>query len=485
MIPLVSGEPNNWRFDSCCFEFTLNGADGYGLALLGAPASDRLVIPKPILVQRVAYSSHRPTASKLVYHFDDPEARSVQISGGKGASLALLTSITKRSDLDCPVFYVPAGFVLSVSAMDLMVNRNRDVHESIESLVGLCSEGANFDEHCKLLVDGFRGLTLANTIVQDVLVALQFLKAGHVQEIRFAVRSSSVCEDGEDVSAAGQNETFLGLKSDEDVLEAIKVCWASLYTFQSVQYRKQNIQPIRTGMAVVVQTMLPADVAGVLFSQHPLTGEPRKCLISANFGLGESVVSGEVDPDNYVVKRSYRDTEFTIVSRSIGKKSHKIEMGAENSVQKVAIEGMEACLKDGDIVALARIGVVLEKLYGSGRDIEWGMKDGKYYLLQARPITSLHQLTDWELSHELDSAVMGDDEFRTNALAAEVFPGALTPLTISVLIQTLDRLVVNRFAKQETNHVTERIMLQCTNHTSMDLFSVRALLSFEVNKETF
>lgn len=104
---------------------------------------------------------------------------------------------------------------------------------------------------------------------------------------RIAVRSSAIGEDSDDASAAGQNATFLGVSSLEETLEAIKKCWASLYTYQSVQYRRQHFQPINAQMAVVVQIMIPSDCAGVLFTYHPMSGDPSKMLLTANFGLGE------------------------------------------------------------------------------------------------------------------------------------------------------------------------------------------------------
>lgn len=403
-VPLFGGRPVDWHVDCYEVEVTVNGEEGRGIVQLSYPEKTNkmaTLLPNVPMYKQVFYSSAKPKLNKFIYHFAEETASSVAICGGKGASLALLTSISKMDNIvdrfyatdrlfrdhyvdpvrrqsitriAGPKFIVPSGFVLSVSAMELMVSKNDHLNSSIEKLVKLCSAGEEFGEQCNVIRKAIEDLDLVDEIKVDILNALVEIKAGE-EDIRLAVRSSSVCEDGEDVSAAGQNETFLGLRSEKDVLEAVKKCWASLYTFQSVHYRKQNIQPIRTGMAVVVQTMLDAECAGVLFSQNPILIDSKQILISANYGLGESVVSGEVDPDNYLVQRSYKDDRFTIIEKVCGKKGHKIQMSEDNSVEKVEVTGEEFCLSDDVVLKVAEIGVMLERLYGNGRDIEWGLKE--------------------------------------------------------------------------------------------------------------
>lgn len=323
-LPLFGGRPLNWCFDNYSFDLTINGQDGKGISMLWYPiTSSSTTIPEPPRYRRVHFSNSMPTKSKFVYPFEDREASSVQVSGGKGASLAILTSISnmdqfvdnfycnemlfkenksilknrsRRESYDkhhenlarikvaCPKFTVPKGFVVSVSALDLMLERNVTITREIEILADLCLNGTAFEGQCDKIMNVIVQAELDKVIIEDVKEALKLLMN---EDLRIAVRSSSVCEDGEETSAAGQNETFLGLKTVEDVLEAIKKCWASLYAYQSVKYRQQNIQPIKTGMAVVIQSMLPAESAGVLFTIHPISGDPKKSLISANFGLGE------------------------------------------------------------------------------------------------------------------------------------------------------------------------------------------------------
>jgi len=205
-----------------------------------------------------------------------------------------------------------------------------------------------------------------------------FIVVHEENQFRVAVRSSAIGEDSEGASSAGQNETFLGLNNIEEVYDAVRLCWASLYAFQSVQYRKQHVQPIKNGMAVVIQAMVPAESAGVLFTRHPATGDPSKILITSNYGLGESVVSGNVEPDEIVIRRSYKDDKLKIIGIKLGRKDHSIKMASgtnDNTIvhQHNESERLKSSLSSDDALKLAEIGIVLEKMYGSARDIEWAI----------------------------------------------------------------------------------------------------------------
>lgn len=480
-LPLSEGNPVKWQSDCYALAITVNGEDGNGIAVLGYPQNkDKENVALTPQYKRVSYSSAKPQHNKFIYHFTDEDASSVAISGGKGASLALLTSISQMENvydtftLNSKVlkFTVPRGFVLSVSAMDLTVSKSFELNHSIEKLAKLCSDGVDFSSQCEVVQRCIEKIPVSEAIVTDVISALKVINQN--EDARIAVRSSSVCEDGEDVSAAGQNETFLGLRSNEDVINAIRKCWASLYAYQSVHYRKQNIQPIRTGMAVVVQTMLAADCAGVLFSQNPINGAAKECLISANYGLGETVVSGEVDPDNYFVKRSYKDEKLTIVDRVCGKKGYKIQMSADNSVEKVEVDGNQFCLSDNVVLRLSEIAVILEKLYGNGRDIEWGLKGDQIYLLQSRPITSLNQFTDWELMHEFDSPFMSDEDLSTTGNVQEVIPGAICMLSKDILVECLEKGLRQQFETEKTNDVCyDTFFPTVRHHVLLDVLKVR------------
>ncbi|ENN81427.1 hypothetical protein YQE_02121, partial [Dendroctonus ponderosae] len=150
----------------------------------------------------------------------------------------------------------------------------------------------------------------------------------------WAVRSSAIGEDSEELSAAGQNETILGCVTENEVLKAVSKCWASLFTYQSVKYRWQHGLPVKSQMAVVVQKMVPAETAGVLFTWHPTTSNPSQMVVTSNFGLGESVVSGNSEPDTFILNRTH-DGEVSLLDQVIGAKDKVLTL-TENGVKEVS-----------------------------------------------------------------------------------------------------------------------------------------------------
>ncbi|XP_013176836.1 PREDICTED: uncharacterized phosphotransferase YvkC-like [Papilio xuthus] len=257
-------------------------------------------------------------------------------------------------------------------------------------------------------------------------------------EERFAVRSSGVGEDSEATSAAGQNETVLGCVGEAEVLRAVRRCWASMFAFNSAYYRRQNGQPCSCGGGVVVQALVRARAAGVLFTRHPL-GDPSTLLITANYGLGESVVSGSVEPDSIIVKRE--TNELRIAKIDLGSKKERVKPDGDGvTVEMVSEEERKVpCLTVSEILKLAKIGVSQEELWGAGRDIEWAICDDVIYLLQARPITSSERWTEEELLHELDFPIMSDDELLTFANTGEVLPKPITPMTYDLVVTPLQK----------------------------------------------
>ncbi len=226
----------------------------------------------------------------------------------------------------------------------------------------------------------WRGQSLADghELGRRIADAYRVLGGGAV-----AVRSSATAEDGAVVSFAGQQETFLGVQGEQEVVVAVGRCWASLDTERAVAYRKrQGVSDEGLAMAVVVQRLVPAEVAGVLFTRDPLDAEGRRMLVEASWGLGESVVSGRVTPDRFHIDR---DTG-AVLERHINAKT--TQTTAEGQ-QPVAPEKQnQACLDDAQLAQLAELGRRVEKFYGDARDVEWAWADGRFWLLQARPITA-------------------------------------------------------------------------------------------------
>jgi pyruvate,water dikinase len=209
-----------------------------------------------------------------------------------------------------------------------------------------------------------------------------------------AVRSSATAEDLPFASFAGQQDTYLNIVGQTAVMDAVRRCWASLWTDRAVAYRATNGIDHRTvRLAVVIQRMVAASVAGVLFTANSVTGRRKEAVIDASPGLGEAVVSGAVNPDHFVV-----DTATgRILERRIGDKRLAIRSKPGGGTEHVAqaTGATEACLADDQIRALAALGDRVETHYGSPQDTEWALDgNGVFWLTQARPITTLFPLPE-------------------------------------------------------------------------------------------
>ena len=235
-----------------------------------------------------------------------------------------------------------------------------------------------------------------------------------------AVRSSATAEDLPGASFAGQQDTYLNVVGAESVLDAVRRCWASLWTDRAVSYRATNgIDPRGVRLAVVVQRMVEASVAGVLFTANPVTGKRRQAVIDASPGLGEAVVSGMVNPDHFVANTATGE----IVERRLGDKRVAIVAGSGGGTERVELAADEhgASLSDDQILALAKLGGRVEEHYGTPQDTEWAIDgDGALWLLQARPITTLFPLPE--------GAPTDDEDLRVY-FSFNVAQGVYRPLT--------------------------------------------------------
>ena len=233
------------------------------------------------------------------------------------------------------------------------------------------------------------GVALSGAVVEAVAsgeerVLKKVAKAVRPLGAPLAVRSSAVDEDGAEASFAGQHLTLLNVLSAEGLGEALREVWWSANSDSAISYRQRVGHFVRPSVGVVVQALLDPRVAGVMFTQNPISGADER-MIEASWGLGEAVVAGAVIPDNYRVDRSGR-----VLERRPGVKKIAIRATAEGGTVEEAVspERVESlCLEDGELEELNRLAARCEEVYGRARDIEFAFADGRLYLLQCRAVT--------------------------------------------------------------------------------------------------
>ena len=292
----------------------------------------------------------------MLLEFGDEACLEVARAGGKGASLA------RMSTLGLPV---PPGFVVPAECL-------------------VASFGDRGEALRAALPDARRAHEIVAGAEPPPEIADAYARLGDDPPV--AVRSSACAEDSETASYAGQQETFLHVRGADAVRERVRDCWASFFSERALFYRQRKWSLDDLGMAVVVQRMVEADVAGVLFTCDPVQRRRDRMVVEAVLGLGEAAVSGQVTPDHYVLKRDgavkraqVAVQPFAIVPRADGGTEERALDPDEGGAQKLGEETLRE---------LARIGEDLERRLGRPQDIEWAMQGGELYVLQARPVTT-------------------------------------------------------------------------------------------------
>lgn len=352
------------------------------------------------------------------------------LAGGKGRQLAFLTRAHSTVS-------VPTGFVISTTAYMNFIQSNEELMRLIEK-----QRTTHGTSYATTIQEMILQTELNNAIKENIIRAVETAFGDAWETVSLAVRSSATGEDSSSASAAGQMETHLGILGKEKILESVKKCWVSLYSSQAVEYRTQYGLSHTPTMAVVVQQLVNARKAGVIFTHDPQNGDSTQMVINANFGLGESIVSGECEPDTYLVTR-YPNGTNKIRERIVGDKRVQTLFQEHAEVIHHASQGDEAqklCLTDEEIQSVVDAALLIEQLFASPRDIEWAFdENGKLCILQARPITSLLLESDENLIHEFDSALAFDGEYLTTANIGEMMPLAVTPLTLSVFADAVEK----------------------------------------------
>jgi pyruvate,water dikinase len=234
-------------------------------------------------------------------------------------------------------------------------------------------------------------VVLGSKIPADMQKAIREAYRTMGKNVVVAVRSSATAEDLPDASFAGQQETYLNILGEKDLIEAVRKCWASLYGGRAIYYRaKQGFDDRSVNIAVVVQQMVPSEKAGVMFTSHPITGEPL-AIIEGSWGLGEAVVSGSVSPDKYV----FDQRSGKVVDRLIARKLIEIIPDGKKGTKEVSIEAERQevpVLSDEEITRLAAFGKIAEEHYGVPQDVEWAIVGDEIFILQSRPITTIQDI---------------------------------------------------------------------------------------------
>jgi pyruvate,water dikinase len=297
----------------------------------------------------------------------------VGIAGGKGANLGEL----RRAG-----FPVPPGFVVTAPAFLRVLEECGIRGQLVELHARSQTPGADLPGIGAAARGLIESLELPEWFRSSVTA--EYCSLG--RDVKVAVRSSATAEDTEAASFAGMNETFTNTCGTAQLLDRIVACWRSLYGDRVVSYRAQRQFADEPAIAVVVQEMVDADRAGVMFSIDPSTGARDHLVIEGAFGLGEVVVSGAVEPDTYTVDRA----TLRITSTRIGVKSHQIVSAREGDrrVELSAEQSIERVLTDEEVRRVAELGLQVEAHYGAPQDMEWAFTGGTLVLLQSRPITT-------------------------------------------------------------------------------------------------
>jgi len=302
----------------------------------------------------------------------------IGIAGGKGANLGELISIGIR---------VPPGFVITSQAFKYFISYNKLDQKIKEIFEQEKDDGVISEKVRKLILDG----EIPQDLRDQILSAYDSLAKMVGKEILVAVRSSATAEDIESASFAGQQDTYLNV-TREELLDAVKKVWASLYSERAISYRRsKGIDQLKVEMAIVVQKMVNSKSAGVMFTLHPATGDRNYIMIESSWGLGEAVVSGKVTPDEVLIEKS----SLKIVEKKVSHKILKIVYDREkrqNVVINLTEDADKMSITDEEAIELAKLALKIEQHYGRPMDIEWAIDadlpfPDNVFIVQARPET--------------------------------------------------------------------------------------------------
>ena len=336
------------------------------------------------------------TKKKYVVWFDEVDKDDIALVGGKGANLGEMTQAN---------FPVPPGFIVTSSAYYHFLDENKLRGKIKDYLKGLDhNDPRNLQSTSKQI----KSLILKSPIPKEVQVEIvshyhelpAYVHAKHkkkdmisnvlkhVNNSFVAVRSSATAEDLPGASFAGQQETFLNVTGDNNVLNKVRACWASLFEARALFYRsEQKFDHLKVGIAVPVQKMINSDTSGIMFTVDPSTNDKKKIVVEAIYGLGELIVQGIETPDQFIIDKYKGD----IVEKHIATQvKAMVRVGTRNVIKKLSpkIKSRQK-ITTKQVLELAILGKKLERYYFFPQDIEWAIEKGQIYIVQTRPITTI------------------------------------------------------------------------------------------------
>lgn len=322
---------------------------------------------------------NQPDFPTYILPFNAISAGDLARVGGKGANLGEMARAG---------FPVPPGFCLTTAAFRRFI----DACDAAALYAGLEAVGADDVDTARRIGEQVRqrlsALPVPEAVAEATLAAWEEAGSHHA----YAVRSSATAEDLPEASFAGQQDTFLNVRGPEALLEAVRCCWISLFTDRAILYRARNgFSHREVALSVVVQRMVLPEVSGILFTADPITGARQTITIDASYGLGEALVAGLVTPDHYKVDKG----SLQVIDVRVADKQVAIRPLAEGGTIQETLSGKqrtERVLPEAQAILLAEIGRRIEGHYGRPQDIEWAIENGRIYILQSRPITSLYPL---------------------------------------------------------------------------------------------
>ncbi|MGA7678351.1 MAG: phosphoenolpyruvate synthase [Dehalococcoidia bacterium] len=320
--------------------------------------------------------------TKIIAWFDEVTKDDIPLVGGKGANLGEMVHAR---------IPVPPGFIVTADAYFKFLKTSKFTDEIRRYLEDLdVNDSKKLQEVSSLIKDRISSVPMPPDIVKEIKDAYRKLGQGLV-----AVRSSATAEDLPEASFAGQQRTFLNIQGEDEVVAAVQGCWSSLFESRAIFYRQEHgFDHFRVGIAVPVQKMVQSETSGVMFTLEPLSNDTTKILIEAICGLGEAIVSGDVTPDQYLLDKN----GIRIIDKEIHKQEWQLVRNTEAPVGelepniKIPVPPSKRAkqkLADKDIVALAKVGKMIEDLYQFPQDIEWAREEKQLFILQTRPVTTL------------------------------------------------------------------------------------------------